>query len=340
MQGLSYREYLKLFHQIHIRPYTLEEILESSDGICNEVNSQCRPLAHFEDYLKHGYYPFYLEGNAEYYTRIENITNLILEIELPQQCGVDISNVRKLKSLLGILSSEVPFMVDITKLSALAELSRTTILAYLPSGNPLTLESIAYGFAAAAMLAAVVLWFSCWNTVMTSDKLMHLFGRVVPALSLLLSMTLRFVPRFQAKLREVTAARRGMGLYAEKGRLQKLKSAVTVFSVMVTWSLENAVETADSMKSRGYGLPGRTAFSLYRYSRRDRLLLLWLTLCGTYIAAGWALGGVKWRYYPTARGVLTPYSASVLLAYFLLCLTPVLLQRKEARTWSSIASKT
>ena len=215
-----------------------------------------------------------------------------------------------------------------------------TILAYLPSGNPLTLESIAYGFAAAAMLAAVVLWFSCWNTVMTSDKLMHLFGRVVPALSLLLSMTLRFVPRFQAKLREVTAARRGMGLYAEKGWLQKLKSAVTVFSVMVTWSLENAVETADSMKSRGYGLPGRTAFSLYRYSRRDRLLLLWLALCGAYVAAGWALGGVKWRYYPTARGVLTPYSASVLLAYFLLCLTPVLLQRKEARTWSSIASKT
>mgnify|MGYP002324237047 FL=1 len=88
-----------------------------------------------------------------------------------------------------------------------------------------------------------------------------------------------------------------------------------------------------------HGLPGRTAFSLYRYSRRDRLLLLWLALCGAYVAAGWALGGVKWRYYPTARGVLTPYSASVLLAYFLLCLTPVLLQRKEARTWNSIASK-
>ena len=101
-----------------------------------------------------------------------------------------------------------------------------TILAYLPSGNPLTLESIAYGFAAAAMLAAVVLWFSCWNTVMTSDKLMHLFGRVVPALSLLLSMTLRFVPRFQAKLREVTAARRGMGLYAEK----------TVTALLSFWS--------------------------------------------------------------------------------------------------------
>lgn len=131
MQGLSYREYLALYHRISIRPYTLDEILNSSDHICNEVNSLCRPLAYFEDYLKHGYYPFYLEGNFDYYTRIENIANLILEIELPQQCGVDVGNVRKLKSLLGILSSEVPFMVDITKLSAAAGLSRTTILTYL-----------------------------------------------------------------------------------------------------------------------------------------------------------------------------------------------------------------
>ena len=214
-----------------------------------------------------------------------------------------------------------------------------TILAYLPSGNPLTLESIAYGTASAAMLSAIVLWFSCWNAVMSSDKLMYLFGRVIPALSLMLSMTLRFVPRFQAKFREVTAARHGMGL-EPRGRnwLSKLKNAAAVFSIMVTWSLENAVETADSMKSRGYGLPGRTAFSLYRLGRRDKRLIGWLALCGAYTAAGWAAGGVRWRYYPTMRGAVTPYSTSVLLAYFLLCLTPVLLQRKEERAWSSIAS--
>lgn len=131
MQGLSYREFLKLFHQIDIRPYTLNEILYDSDSVCNEVNSIFRPLAYFDEYLKYGYYPFSMEGNQDYYTRIENVVNMILEIELPQQCGVDISNIRKLKSLLGILSSEVPFMVDITKLSALAELSRTTLLTYL-----------------------------------------------------------------------------------------------------------------------------------------------------------------------------------------------------------------
>ena len=79
-----------------------------------------------------------------------------------------------------------------------------TILTYLPSGNPLTLESILYGAAAAAMLAAVVTWFSCYTAVMTSDKFVYLFGRIIPALSLVLSMTLRFVPKFQAQLQVVS----------------------------------------------------------------------------------------------------------------------------------------
>ena len=131
MQGLSFREYLHFYHQIEIRPYTLDEILFQPDNLCAEVNEKCRPLAYFDDYLKVGYYPFRLEGNEDYYTRIENVVNMILEIELPQQCGMDVANVRKLKTLLTILSSEVPLMVDMTKLSALSEMSRTTLLAYL-----------------------------------------------------------------------------------------------------------------------------------------------------------------------------------------------------------------
>ena len=201
-----------------------------------------------------------------------------------------------------------------------------------------TLEAVCYGLVSGCSLCAVIMWFTCYQEVMTSDKFLYLFGKPFPGTSLLITMTLRFIPQLQQNRREI---RQSQAMLQEEGTrlLQRLGSALRNLSVLLTMSMEAAVETADSMKSRGYGLPGRTAFSLYRYSRRDRLLLLWLTLCGAYVAAGWALGGVKWRYYPTARGVLTPYSASVLLAYFLLCLTPVLLQRKEARTWSSIASK-
>ncbi len=131
MQGLSFREFLRLYHRIDVKSYTLDEVLTSPDTICTEVNAKCRPLAYFEEYLQWGYYPFRLEGGGEYYTRIENVVNMVLEIELPQQCGLDVGNVRKLKALLAILATEVPMMVDMTKLSMMCEVSRTTLLAYL-----------------------------------------------------------------------------------------------------------------------------------------------------------------------------------------------------------------
>lgn len=211
-----------------------------------------------------------------------------------------------------------------------------TILTYLPSGNPLTLESILYGFAAAAMLAAVVLWFSSYNEIMTSDKFVYLFGRVIPALSLVLSMTLRFVPKFKAQMQTVTEAQRCVGRDTSNGSLlQRLKNAVKIFSIMLTWSMENAIETADSMRSRGYGLPGRSAFSIYRFDSRDRAALGWLLLCGAYVASGWIAGGTYFRYYPTVKAApLTPMTASFVLAYLALCLTPFLIDLWDAHAWS------
>lgn len=213
-----------------------------------------------------------------------------------------------------------------------------TILTYLPSGNPLTLESILYGLASAVMLASVITWFSCYNAVMTSDKFVYLFGRIIPALSLVLSMTLRFVPKFKAQLHVVSEAQRCVGRDVSDGTmLQRLKNAITILSIMVTWSLENAIETADSMKSRGYGLPGRTAFSIYRFDDRDKTALIWLCFCGFYIFSGWMVGGLQWQYYPIIKGTLTgTFPISFQLVYLALCLTPVILNGMEDRKWKHL----
>ena len=210
-----------------------------------------------------------------------------------------------------------------------------TVLTYLPSGNPLTMESMLYGLTAALMLASVITWFSCYNAVMTSDKFVYLFGRVIPALSLVLSMTLRFVPKFKAQLQVVSEAQRCIGRDTSEGSLfQRAKNAITIFSIMVTWALENAIETADSMKSRGYGLPGRTAFSIYRFSKRDGLALAFLLGCGAYVLAGQLSGGLAWRYYPTVQGTLGGlYTGSIYLAYFALCAMPLALDLAWARRW-------
>lgn len=216
-----------------------------------------------------------------------------------------------------------------------------TILTYLPSGNPLTLESILYGLAAAGLLAAVMLWFSCFNRVVTSDKFVYLFGRIIPALSLVLSMALRFVPRFRAQLRVVTDAQRVLGRDISRGKLvRRLRCAGTILSIMVTWALENGIDTADSMKSRGYGLPGRTAFSIYRFDRRDRLALCWFLALGALIAAGAAAGGFAWRWYPSVKGApLSALTLGLFLTYAALCLSPLILDRKEDRKWTAIRSK-
>ena len=213
-----------------------------------------------------------------------------------------------------------------------------TILAYLPSGNPLTLESMLYGLASAALLSATLLWFTCYNTVMTSDKFIYLFGRVIPALSLVLSMTMRFVPRFRTQLHTVAQAQKYMGRDTENGSLlRRTKNAMKVFSIMVTWSLESAIETADSMKSRGYGEKGRTAFSIYRMDDRDRSLLVWFIFCGAYVLCGVLAGGLRFRYYPSLAGApVTPMTVSFFVVYFLLCLTPAALDLAAARQWKQI----
>jgi len=244
------------------------------------------------------------------------------------------------KAIRFLLLYMLPMLLFAAVLNPAFNHEGATILTYLPSDNPLTLESILYGLAAAAMLAAVVTWFSCYTAVMTSDKFVYLFGRVIPALSLVLSMTLRFVPKFRAQLRVVNEAQRCIGRDASTGTvLQRLKNAITILSVLITWSLENAIETADSMRSRGYGLPGRTAFSIYRFDDRDRTALLWLCFCCLYILSGWLAGGLDWRYYPTMQGVrFGAFPLSFQLVYLALCLTPVILDRREERQWRRLRS--
>lgn len=244
------------------------------------------------------------------------------------------------KSMGFLLRFALPMLLATAIINPVFNHQGTVILCYLPTGNPLTLESILYGVAAAVMLAAVLFWFRCYTAVMTSDKFVYLFGRIIPALSLVLSMTLRFVPKFKAQFENVKQAQSGIGRDMESGSLLKrLRYAVTCFSIMVTWSLENAIETADSMKSRGYGLPGRTAFSIYRFDGRDRAVLAWLLGCGFYIACGWAAGGLCWRYYPTIQyAPFTPLTVSFHLAYLALCLTPVILDQREERIWKRLRS--
>ena len=245
------------------------------------------------------------------------------------------------KSVLFLLKFCLPMVLLTAFINPAFSHEGVTILYYFSSGNPLTLESILYGVGAGAMLVTVLLWFSAFSRVMTSDKFIYLFGKVIPALSLVLSMSLRFVPKFKKQTEVVVEAQRCLGRDISTGSLwQRFKTAVVILSIMVTWALENAIETADSMKSRGYGLKGRTAFSIYRMDDRDKHTLIWLGFCGLFLTVGTMLSAFGFRYFPSIRYAAFDMTTIPFYTVYLgLCITPVVLNFWEERKWKTIYSR-
>lgn len=216
-----------------------------------------------------------------------------------------------------------------------------TIIGYFPNGNPITSESIIYGIAAAVMLASVICHFFCYTEIMTSDKFMWLFGKIIPSLSLVISMTLRFVPRFTAHMKAVSEAQRAGGIQgADKNIIHRMKNAVSALSATLTWALENSAATADSMRSRGYGARKRTAYSNFRFDKRDAKALGVIILCGAYVFAGSFCGKVHFAYFPIIKGAETSaFGISVFAAYLVLCSLPTVIEIAEVVKWKYIKSK-
>ena len=232
----------------------------------------------------------------------------------------------------------LPILLGMAILNPVFNHEGVTVLWYLPNDNPVTVEAICFGLASAVMMGASIVWFNCCNTVFTSDKIIYLFGRVIPAMSLLISMTLRFVPRFKNYLQNVMRVQRAM--HEPENTKEKLHQAMAAFSSTVSWAMEQSIVSADSMKSRGYGIQGRTAFSIYLFEKRDGIALLTMAgLClGAVIPsiAGWT----SWVYYPKMSGALFgPAQLLSYLCYCTLCNLPLIIDLQEDRKWNSLRSK-
>ena len=133
MEGLSFREYLHFYKGIIIPRYSLDDILNNADTICEKMNRLCRPQKMFEEYLRTGFYPFYDGSEFEYYSRKEKVVNFIIEQEMTEFCRVEPSYTRKLKAMLLFLAGNIPYEVNISKLASYLEISKNTVLSYLDS---------------------------------------------------------------------------------------------------------------------------------------------------------------------------------------------------------------
>ena len=196
-------------------------------------------------------------------------------------------------------------------------------------GNQITLEAVVTGLVRGTTAAAVVMLCSCLFAVVSTDKVIYLFGRISPKLSLFLAVLLRFVPRVGVRAGRIERSREGIGKGCLQGNAwQKLMHSCSFLSILITWTLEDFVESAASMKCRGYSLRGRTAFSIYRFDNRDRGFVLAQTACLTVLAAAAALNQTVIQYNPEiVLNRITPLSCFFYAAYAFFLLLPLLLQR-------------
>jgi uncharacterized protein len=131
MQGLSFREYIEMETGIKFPFYSLATILSQHIDIAHEISGQLKILPHFQQYLKMGYYPFYKKNKNNFHLKLENVINTTLEVDMPFILGTNVQNIYKIKKLLHILASEVPFQPNITKLAGSLELNKATLNQYL-----------------------------------------------------------------------------------------------------------------------------------------------------------------------------------------------------------------
>lgn len=203
-----------------------------------------------------------------------------------------------------------------------------TNLGTMFTGNRITLESLVYGAVIGVCVAGVMIWFSCVYSVFSGDKVVYLFGRVSPRLSLFLAILLRMVPRIKAEAGKINRARQGIGRGADQGNvLRRIQNALQIFSMLITWTIESLSTASDSMRSRGSHLRGRTAFSIYRFDNRDRAYVIGVFFCLTVTMMSLLLGQVNMQYAP--RLVFPPITAMSYVfytGYALLCLMPLLLE--------------
>ena len=200
-------------------------------------------------------------------------------------------------------------------------------------GRPYTLEALLYGLAIGGVFLQMILWFGCYNMVLTSDKFTALFGNVIPALSLLLVMVLRLIPNLMRKAAQIAGARRSIGKGAAEGdtNKEKLEDGMSILGALTSWALEGSVVTADSMRSRGYGTSKRTSFMIYRMTGLDFGLLAALTVL--FLLAVF-VGDKTASFTPNLSiANVSGWNCLGLLAYAAFLLLPTALHIKEAIQW-------
>lgn len=276
--------------------------------------SKCHPLTNFLFFL----------GAIGFAVVIQHPAYIAVSVVCGGAYYLLLNGTKGTKMLMGL----VPVSVALSAVNPLFNQYGERIL-FTVFGRVYTLEALYYGMAIAGIFVAMLLWFSCYNQVLTSDKFVCLFGSLIPSLSMLLVMVLRLIPNLLRKAGQISGARKciGKGAGDQSTNKEKITDGMNVLSSLTDWALEGSIVTADSMRSRGYGSSKRTSFQLYRMTGLDAVLLGAVVVL---VLAVILAGGTGATFTPVLS---VPRPGWGLAAYVCFLLIPIVLDVQEVVRW-------
>lgn len=236
-----------------------------------------------------------------------------------------------LKQLKTQILFSLPLFLFIALFNPLINHSGKTLFFYL-FGSPITKESFFYGICSGGMLALVFFWFGAYNRVVTTDRFLYLFSKAAPSASLLINMTQRLIPAFIRRTRAISGAQKTVLNDMSQGNVKsRFQSGLKILSVLIGISMEDGLDTADSMKARGYGAARRTSYARYPFKGRDVILLAVILICAVLCVAFY-YPGMDVAFFPSfafpAPGVKGAVSFT---AFCILAVMPVFVEIFESR---------
>lgn len=214
------------------------------------------------------------------------------------------------------------------------------ILFYL-FDNQIMLEAVIQGVMIALTLIGILIAFMTCNRVLTAEKILFLFSKWFSKWTLLLMLAIRFVPLLRQRLHEIGEVQEIKGLSINYGTIkERAKNGMLLVQVLLTFSLEESIQTADSMAARGYGLQKRSKYYPYRIEIRDILALAFLIVLQILLLFGWWLGDGVLTLLPVLEPIwLHGREWFYFTIWFLLISFPIFVEGKEVMKWKYYQQK-
>lgn len=236
------------------------------------------------------------------------------------------------KMLIKNVFLDIPVIIFTVGIQPIFMNSGSTVLYYV-NNNAVCLENYIYGAVLALLLTTVFRWCVVMRYMFDSEKCMYIIGRLSPSLAMMFTMILRFIPLMRQRYRIIHEGQIGMGRYNTKknisGVIEEIRHRIKEISILISWSLENSIETSNSMESRGYGLKGRTSYNRYILKKSDILEITIMTIMGVFILFCIFAGKFKIFYLPVIYiGNIGVLQIMALIIYVLLCIFPMTYSRK------------